>query len=354
MCASAFGNFARIQLRTEEYVDVLTRIARPVEIALGALFVVAAALKALNVYGFAVQVSAYGIVRGETLPITVAHAMISLEAVLGVALLAGFRLGGVVIAITGAMLVGLTGLIAYAWAFKGLADCGCFGDYVKMGPGASVAKNLALLFMTGIVWRGTQRDSNAAPAAEYADAPVPPPDVPGNNRRLVLAGLGTLLVVGAFLMGKPAPARLQISNIDKTAGPFAEFVPDLGGAPVPLAQGEFFVAMLSASCDHCRAVTQSLNDLTQTPGVPQIAALMLGTEEEMKDYMGATDPQFPIQTIEALKFFSLLADGVLHPPDFFIIRDGAIVRHLAAEEPTYEELLDFATKGEAPPAGDKK
>ena len=74
----------------------------------------------------------------------------------------------------------------------------------------------------------------------------------------------------------------------------------------------------------------------------------------MKDYRGSTNPQFPIQTLEVLKFMSLLADGVRNPPDFFIIRDGAIVRHLAAEEPTYEELLDFATKGEAPPTGDKK
>jgi hypothetical protein len=339
---------------------VLTRFARPIEIALGVLFIVSAALKALDVYGFAVQVAAYGIVRDPTKTLALAYTMIGLEAVLGAALLGGIRFGGVTIMFTAGLLVGFTALIAYAWAFKGLANCGCFGSYVKTGPGASIAKNLVLLALAGLVWRGTRVvPSTFLPAAADQTAPTVKTAARGSNRRLTLAGLGILVVVGSLGLGKPAPKPINPPNVltkagDRATGPFAEFVPDLGGAPVPLAQGEFFVAMLSASCDHCRAVTQSLNDLTQTPGVPPIAALMLGTEEEMKDYMGATNPQFPIQTLEVLKFMSLLADGVQNPPDFFIIRDGAIVRHLAAEEPTYEELLDFATKGEAPPAGDKK
>jgi citrate lyase beta subunit len=99
-------------------------------------------------------------------------------------------------------------------------------------------------------------------------------------------------------------------------------------------------------------VTTSLNDLAIAEGVPQIAALVMGTEDEVKDYMTATAPQFPIQVIDTLKFMSLLEANA--PPDFYLIRDGAVVKHMEAEEPGYDELLAFATSKDAPPAEAQK
>lgn len=332
---------------------MLSRFARPVEIVLGALFVASAASKALNVYGFAVQVAAYGVVRDPALTLAIAHAMVALEALLGAALLGAFRFGGLTAAATAALLVGFTGLIAYAWAFKGLADCGCFGEYVKMGPGTSIAKNVVMLAMTAAAWRGTHR-STAPPANAEADAPTEAQQSPG---RAALAIAGALLVAAAFAKGKPAPktdAPLAPTNgPSAAAGPFAQFVPDLGGAPVPLAQGEYLVAMLSASCDHCRASAQVLNDLTQAPGVPHVAALMMGTDDEMADFRTTIDPQFPIQTIDTLQFMDLLGDATA-PPCFYVIRDGTEVRHLIVEDPTYEQLLEFATQGGPAPAENKQ
>ncbi|MBM3288640.1 MAG: hypothetical protein FJY92_00670 [Candidatus Hydrogenedentes bacterium] len=325
---------------------MLTRAARPLEIALGALFVVSAALKALNVYGFAVQVAAYGVVREPSITLAIAYTMIAIEAILGVALLGGMRFGGLTVACTGALLAGFTALIAYAWAFKGLADCGCFGDYVKMGPAESIAKNVVLMFMTAGVWLGTRTVPRPAPT-EGGAAPEAPSRGATESRHTALAAAGVLAIAAAFAMGKPAPKidtpPAPPGATDSAAAPFAKYVPDLGGAPVPLAQGEFFVAMLSASCDHCRAATQTLNELAQAPGVPQIAALMMGTQDEMDDFIAATDPQFPFQTIDTLEFMNLLGKATA-PPCFYIVRDGKEVRDLIAEEPTYEQLFDFATK----------
>ena len=106
------------------------RFVRQLEFALGLLFIASAALKALDVYGFAVQIGAYGIIRDPVMLPQLAYAMIALEAALGAALLGGWAFGGATIIATAALLIGFTGLIAYAWAFKGLADCGCFGSYI--------------------------------------------------------------------------------------------------------------------------------------------------------------------------------------------------------------------------------
>jgi len=329
---------------------VLARFARPIEIALGALFIASAASKALNVYGFAVQVAAYGVVRDPSATLAIAYAMISIEAVLGAALLGGMRFGGLTVAATAALLVGFTGLIAYAWAFKGLADCGCFGDYVKMGPASSIAKNIVLLAMTWAVWSGLRAKSAPVPT----DGESAPRAALGRGG-VVLAALGLAAVATAFAMGKPAPAsesNAPAGAIGKDDAPFAAFVPTLGGAPVALAQGEYLVAMLSASCDHCRAATQVLNELVQTPDVPQIAALMMGTKDEMDDYMAATDPQFPTQSIEVLQFMNLLGEASA-PPCFYIVRDGREVRHLIVEDPTFEQLLEFATGGQTAPTAAK-
>lgn len=336
---------------------MLQRFARPLEIVLGVLFIASAALKALDVYGFAVQIGAYGIVRDPVILQQLAYAMIALEAALGAALLGGYAFGGATIIATIGLLVGFTGLIAYAWAFKGLADCGCFGSYIKMGPAASIAKNVVLLALAGLVWCGQRKKQQAEPSADETVPTVATAERHA-NQKFILASLGVAVVAGAIAMGKPAPSTKTTAttptqtNGTKPAGKFAEFVPEMGGAPVPLAQGDFFLVMLSASCDHCRAVTASLNDLITTQGVPPIAALVMGTEDEVKDYRAVTAPQFPIQVIDTLKFMSMLETNA--PPDFYLIRDGAVVKHMEAEEPGYDELLAFATGKDAPPAEGQK
>ncbi|NUM55614.1 MAG: hypothetical protein HUU46_18365 [Candidatus Hydrogenedentes bacterium] len=337
---------------------MLSRVARPIEIAVGVLFIVSAASKALDVYSFAVQVRAYGIVRDQSAVLTIAYCMVALETALGAALLGGFRFGGRTLVFTSGLLVGFTALIAYAWAFKGLADCGCFGEYIKMGPGTSIAKNVVLLGMTGMAWFGF-RNRPVAAQAEEGDPAVEKPRKSNQTAAVGLALAGILIVAGALAMGEPAPAPTSAANTPVNtaiaeAKPFAEFVPRLGGAPVPLAQGEYLVAMLSASCEHCQAVARTLNELMQAPGAPMVVAIMMGTDGEMNDFMSLTDPQFPIQTIEVLTFMNLLHEDASAPPCFYVIRDGAIVRHLVAEEPSHDQLLEFATKAGVPGHEDKQ
>ena len=99
------------------------RFARYLEIALGLLFIVSASLKALDVLSFAVQVSYYNVVRDPMLVQAIAYLMIGIEALIGAALLGGFRFNGVTYFATSVLLLGFSALIGYAWAFHGLTDC---------------------------------------------------------------------------------------------------------------------------------------------------------------------------------------------------------------------------------------
>lgn len=330
------------------------RFARYLEIALGVLFIVSAALKALDVVSFAVQVRMYNVVTDRMLVQIVAYTMIAIEALLGAALLGGYRFRGITFAATTALLLGFSGLIAYAWARHGLADCGCFGEYIKMGPASSIAKNLILLPITWIAWWGLCGKKAETPT-ETEGSLEPPRTI----RRYPVMAIAGLVVVGmAFAFGKspetintvpapPPPSGTQ--PVNSQPGAFAQFAPEQDGITFSLAEGEYLVAMLSASCDHCMDAVAVLNELAATPETPQIAALLMGNEDEVKEFMAKTGPAFPVQTIEVLHFMELIGSA---PPRFYIVKDGKEVRHFDPMNPetrevldvTFDQLLDFATK----------
>jgi hypothetical protein len=140
--------------------------------------------------------------------------------------------------------------------------------------------------------------------------------------------------------GSEAPVHENLGErVDVVAGIFARYVITDGDRPRELATGSYFVAMLSASCDPCQESTSHLNELCLLDEIPPVVGLMMGDEEEIQQFRTLTDPQFPVLGIDTLEFFNLIGDA---PPRFYIIQDGHPVRHLDAEEPTLEELLEFA------------
>lgn len=78
-------------------------------------------------------------------------ALSSLEVILGVSLLLRFLLRQTLYALL-ALLVFFTFLTFYSAAFNKVTDCGCFGDFIKLTPWTSFAKDLFLLGLWAVVF----------------------------------------------------------------------------------------------------------------------------------------------------------------------------------------------------------
>jgi hypothetical protein len=80
-------------------------------------------------------------------------ALSSLEVILGVALLLRWYLRRVLFWLL-AMLVFFTFLTFYSAALNRVTDCGCFGDFIKLTPWTSFAKDVFLLVLWAVTFKG--------------------------------------------------------------------------------------------------------------------------------------------------------------------------------------------------------
>ncbi|WP_038031949.1 BT_3928 family protein [Thermonema rossianum] len=86
----------------------------------------------------------------------------SLEVVLGVMLLSGYRRRQAIGALL-AMIVFFTFLTFYSWHFNKVTDCGCFGDAIKLTPKESFIKDVVLLLLIAYLFlRRKQLGSSTA------------------------------------------------------------------------------------------------------------------------------------------------------------------------------------------------
>ena len=315
----------------------------------GFLFVAAAALKALDITPFAVQISYYGVVRDPALVKGIAIATVFVETILGVLLLLPSRLRALVYGAVFVLLFGFSGLILYAWMFHGLEDCGCFGKYIETSPTVSILKNALMMAILTVSWgRGAARGGLAAQHRS---------DPSATWRKRCAVGIPSLSVValcavyGTFSREATTTAvsgTVETEAQNSTSGPahntdmdetrpFARFRFQLDGQEWDLGKGEYFVALLSDSCDHCAEAVAKLNELPLFfPELPPIIGLCLGDEETLKQFREETEPEFPTVLIDPLVFFSLIADA---PPRYTYISEGTEITHWDEVLPNDEVLL---------------
>lgn len=303
-------------------------VIRICEILVALVFLVAAFLKALDMAAFAQQIKYYGIFADPELVRLSAYGSLTAEMAAGLLLLSGLRLRGITYGATAALLIGFSGLVAWAWAYHGLEDCGCFGKYIKLGPAETLAKNGVTLGVVGLAWglaalRGFPRTGE----------PV--------LLRWGVALLAVAVVGGTAAFAGPAapPPREEGEAL------FAKYE----AGEHSLAQGRYLVAMLSATCDHCADAVPVLNDAQAVePGVP-VVALMLGDAESVDAFKEIYAPEFPVAKIEAIDFFERIGR---EPPRFYYVEDGVAIRHLDTLEVTLEELIELigSAPSPAPPA----
>ena len=309
----------------------MARAARVLEIILGLFFVVTAAMKAFDVEAFAVQISTYGLKLDTDLMLAIAYSVIGLETFIGVFLLAGLRLGGFVYSIATLMTIIFSLAVAYAWQYRDLEDCGCFGEFVKMDPPTTLIKNGVLLALLVIAWAGTTnlRHRYGGYRGHYA-------------ARAVTALVALALVAGVLYYdytqrqdeqpqiadqsgtatdspdaAPVAPPALPEADPDR---PFARIVFTADGQQHDLGQGEHLVAFLSATCDHCKASVPGINEYNWQGNLPPLVAIMQSdSPQALEDFRLMTEPLFPTYWIRDLDFFYYL-DGA--PPQLFYVVNG--------------------------------
>jgi hypothetical protein len=293
------------------------------EKVLGSLFVLAAVLKIFDLEAFAVQITYYHVLKDPPSVWAAAIGVVAWEMLLGVAMLLGLRLRGWTFAAVIGTLLGLSGLILYAWAYHDLKDCGCFGSYIPMGPVATISKNLIFVVMAGFGWWGLRGDKNAVAHTKQK-----------LRRVKVIAAFLSFAVVLLICIFQTTSAEPASEGDVGSSATFA-FDLDIEQTHFDLTEGEYIVAFMSDTCEDCRGALPKVNDWALIPEFPPVVGLLLSDgEETLKEFREAAE--FPVTGIEVIKWFSFIADA---PPSYYLIRDGEQVARWDHEAPSLEELL---------------
>jgi uncharacterized membrane protein YphA (DoxX/SURF4 family) len=128
-------------------------------IFVGILFILSGFIKLNDPVGFSFKLEEYFSFSVLNLPFLEPHALkiaiavVIFEVLLGVLLLIGFRVKFTVWSLL-LMIVGFTFLTFYSAYFNKVTDCGCFGDALKLTPWESFTKDIVLLVLILILFKG--------------------------------------------------------------------------------------------------------------------------------------------------------------------------------------------------------
>jgi hypothetical protein len=222
-------------------------------------------------------------------------------------------------------------LLAYASIAGNLRDCVCFREFT--GRISAVVLAVDVLLLMACIVRALQfkkLDSVAAPVAR-------------DQRRAavlttVAAILGCVILFGVSGYSKDSSEENIVPLLGKER-PFARFVVPCDSGNCDLGNGEYLVAMLSASCSHCAASVEALNEIALVPQFPRLVALVLGDERMVETFKEQTSPQFPMLPMDIETFFSLSGT----PPRIIKICNGKQLRFWDSEEVDAAQLAEDIT-----------
>ena len=281
----------------------------------GAVFLLSAALKALDLEAFAVLVSWYGIVREPAVVRWVAWGVVVVETALGAGLLIGRRDCRAFLVASAGTLAVFMALVAYGWAFRDLSECGCFGRYIRILPFWSLVKSGVLMALVVAAWRfGRERGRRRlGPSATLMRGYVGGILLLGGS--IVLWAAWEAATAGGGVLGEHGAGESGARRL-------SDYSVRWQGSRLTLSEGEYLVAMLSDSCEECEKIVSTLNRYASNPSFPQVVGLVLGTEESLARFREQYQPAFATRILPPLEFFQFIGDA---PPRFYLMRDGRVL-----------------------------
>lgn len=134
----------------------LTLIVRLVQVLVGLFFIFSGCTKGIDPMGTGLKIMEYLGLAGQSIDLSLATYLAVglnvLEALLGTLLLLGIGRRWVSI-VTLVLMVPMTCLTLYIYIANPVADCGCFGDALKISNGATFWKNVVLLLLLTLLVR---------------------------------------------------------------------------------------------------------------------------------------------------------------------------------------------------------
>lgn len=264
------------------------------QIFLATTFLFSAYTKAIAPGFFEILLEQQGLVPNRLYGAWATRAIIALEVWLGLGLLFSIFTRALLRISFGLLLV-FSVHLCYLIIIGETGNCGCFGEMISMSPLASLGKNAVLLGVNGFLLRYKYK-GNKKPRWTWVLLPV-------------------LFAVAVFVW----PISTEPDEVVAKFPAFEET------SEIDFTAGEYLVAVLNLSCEHCQEAAQELAEL-QRNGValPKVVALFFeegGTT--VVQFNAKTNADFPYQMIGVNTFFDLIGSA---PPRVYWIKNGEVTQ----------------------------
>ena len=287
-------------------------------IALGLVFLVAAAAKGGDPAAFVEQIESYAIVTGALARLA-AWVLIPFETLLAACLIFGFRRRLAALA-TGLLLIFFMAVTAYGWSQGRMEGCGCFGALASRGPGGVISEDTVLLVLAVIAWLPVRG------AGGLFSEPA--------GQRHGLARLAAVVLLTAISIAYQAAAPALPLDDYVTALRPGRQVADLGLGVALEGEEPRLVALLDLKSPEIQQTVEALSGLASGTGMPRQVAFAAANEEER----GAFFFGFGIHTEEAEHTSMRLLYRKL--PRFFLASGGRVVETWNDGPPTPEQVAE--------------
>lgn len=295
--------------------DLRNKIGRLAAIGLGIMFVLAGTLKVGDPWSFLGSLPAYGIPSVLRLPVTVL--MPTIEVVLGVMLLAGWRTR-LASTVAAGVLATFAGVIAWGWAAGTLQECGCFGPLLKRTPPEALAQDAVFIAMAvlGMMWAPTTK-------MEFTRFRA------GTLATVVVASLA---MIGSSLWADTLTLEERILAAEPTAGTAMPSLEDLD-----LRNRDVFLYLFHPDCPHCVRNGPLMASIAADPGLPEVIGITHSVDPgEVRAYLNHAGADIKAYEFSVPSFVQITGDGAV--PQFVYLRRGRKARMWKGDLPSIAEL----------------
>lgn len=300
-------------------------ILHSVRILLGIFLIASSLAKLYPVEPFEYLLVEKGLSSWVFSPI-LARLIIGSELMLGLLLILNFKLRQITIKLVILMLAIYTGYLIINFVDHGNEEnCGCFGTLIPMSTGASIVKNIGLIVVSLLLYFKN-------PSYKFI----------GKRRLIPIAAVliaFTIPFLLKFLPVLPKKALEVNEHIDYS------ILPGLYGSGeiIDFNDGEKLVAFLSFDCDHCKNVARKLNIITKRKNVPEVYLVLAGKEEQIDEFLNATNTKFPFIHYPNKNIF-ILAGGTI--PSLIYLKQGTIKNVWRGDTFDGNEIEELGVEGE--------